>query len=108
MKKRLRAMLLPLLLIGLTAYFGVNAIRGSRGLRAQAADRTMLAGTQARLAEVNAERDFWQTRVDGLRDSAIEADMLGQRAREVLNLADPDDLVLPLHRSALSATNVSH
>ncbi len=99
MKKRLRAAIIPLLFVGLTVYFGINAIRGSRGLRAQIMDRRILAGAQTRLTGVQARRAFWQAKVDGLRDSGIEADMLNLRAREVLNLANPADLVLPLRRA---------
>ena len=103
MKKRLRTAIIPLLFVGLTVYFGINAIRGSRGLRAQIMDRRILAGAQTRLTGVQARRAFWQAKVDGLRDSGIEADMLNQRAREVLNLANPADLVLPLHRATRPA-----
>ncbi|HQT89478.1 MAG TPA: septum formation inhibitor [Acidiphilium sp.] len=96
-KKFLRAMIWPTLLVGLIVYFGVNAMRGSRGLRAQAADHALYMQALALQTRINAKRDLWQSRVDAMRDDNIQADMLNQRTRAVLNLANPDDLVVPLH-----------
>lgn len=103
-KKFLRAMIWPTLLIGLIAYAGVNAMRGSRGLRAQAADRVLYQQALALQSRIDAKRDFWQTRVDALRDNNIQADMLNERSRAVLNLANPDDLVVPLHTAPAPST----
>jgi cell division protein FtsB len=103
-KKFLRAMIWPTILIGLIAYSGVNAMRGSRGLRAQAADRVLYRQALALQSRIDAKRDFWQTRVDALRDNNIQADMLNERSRAVLNLANPDDLVVPLHSPHSSAS----
>ncbi len=103
-KKFLRAMIWPTLLVGLIVYFGVNAMRGSRGLRAQAADHALYMQALALQTRINAKRDFWQSRVDAMRDDNIQADMLNQRTRAVLNLANPDDLVVPLH-SGLTASS---
>jgi cell division protein FtsB len=33
--------------------------------------------------------------VSGLRDHALDADTLDERARAMLNLADPNDIVVP-------------
>lgn len=97
LKKFLRSLIIPSILIGLIIYSGVNAMRGSRGLRAQAADRALYVKALALQARITHEQLYWQTRVDAMRDHQIDADMLNQRSRAVLNLANPHDLVVPLH-----------
>ena len=41
------------------------------------------------------ERDAWERRVAGLRSRHIDADTLDERARAMLNLADPTDVIVP-------------
>ncbi len=88
--------MVPLLLLIVTGYFVFNAIKGSRGITAQRQDRALLVQDQAALAGVQVRRDRWQARVDALHHHAIDRDMLNAQARAVLNLADPDDLSIPL------------
>jgi hypothetical protein len=47
------------------------------------------------LAQAQAERDSWERRVAGLRANHIDPDSLDERARAMLNLADPADIVVP-------------
>lgn len=96
MKRRLRGIILPLLLLIVTGYFVFNAINGSRGITAQRHDRAILATDTATLGSVKQRQDRWQSRVDALRHHAIARDMLNEQARAVLNLANPDDLAVPL------------
>lgn len=95
-KRRVRAVIIPLLLLIVTGYFVFNAIKGSRGITAQRQDQGLLVRDQATLAGVQARRDRWQARVDALRHHAIDRDMLNAQSRSVLNLANPDDLSVPL------------
>jgi cell division protein FtsB len=100
-KRRIRAVIVPLLLLIVTGYFVFNAIKGSRGITAQRQDQALLAQDKTALTAVQARRDRWQARVDALRHHAIDPDMLNAQARSVLNLADPDDLSVPLKPSAV-------
>jgi cell division protein FtsB len=95
-KRRLRGLIVPLLLLIVTGYFVFNAINGSRGMTAQRRDRGLLATDTTALGAVKDRQDRWQSRVDALRHHAIARDMLNDQARSVLNLADPDDLAVPL------------
>jgi cell division protein FtsB len=90
-----QAMLPPMLFMALTGYFGWNALRGDHGLRAYAVDQQKLVNVQAELTAALAERDAWETRVAGLRANHIDPDTLDERARAMLNLADPADVVVP-------------
>jgi cell division protein FtsB len=94
-RKTAKAVLPPLLFMSLTGYFGWNALRGDHGLRAYAVDQQKLATAQAELAAATTERDAWETRVAGLRANHIDPDTLDERARAMLNLADPNDVVVP-------------
>lgn len=96
MKRRLRALVIPCLFLLVTGYFAMNAVNGSRGIIAQHRDELILAQDRVTLAATTERRDRWQARVDSLRHHSIAADMLDRQARSVLNLADPDDLVVTL------------
>jgi cell division protein FtsB len=96
LKYRLRALLPPAIFLAITWYFGWNAIHGQSGLQAQQVQRAQLLQAQQDYAKAELLRLQWQTRVADLSGQAIEPDMLDEQAREVLNLAHPDDLVVDL------------
>jgi cell division protein FtsB len=75
-------------------YFAANAFTGNHGLRAQIdLDQQMIA-MQQELAEAKAEHRLWDRRVALLRSDRIDPDMLDERARALLGMADPRDLTL--------------
>lgn len=78
-------------------YFAVNAFTGNHGLRAQADLDQQLATMQGELVRLKGERAQWERRVALLRSDRIDPDMLDERARALLGLADPRDLVLLTH-----------
>ncbi len=90
-----QAMLPPTLFLALTAYFCWNATRGEHGLKSYGLAQHQLAAEQDRLKAAEAERNAWETRVAGLRANHIDPDTLDERARAMLNLADPTDIVVP-------------
>jgi cell division protein FtsB len=95
-KHRLRALIPPAVFLAITYYFGWNAIHGKNGLEAQSAQRAELAQAQQNFARVDTERAQWETRISDLSSQAIAPDMLDGQARKVLNLAEPNDLVIDL------------
>jgi cell division protein FtsB len=109
-RKWLRAGLIALVLYSFAAavigYFGLNAYSGNRGLRAQQDLDEQIAQLNDELAGLRAERATWERRVLLLRAGSIDPDMLDERARTLLNYADPRDLTLRLkptqeHRTSL-------
>ena len=94
-KRRLKAVVAPLIFLAVTGYFGWNAVQGNRGLVAYAQRQELLAQAQADQARAETERDAWARRVAGLRSRQIDADALDERARAMLNLADPTDVIVP-------------
>jgi cell division protein FtsB len=75
-------------------YFAVNAFTGNHGLRAQAGLDQQMTKMQGELRHLKAERTLWERRVALLRSDCIDPDMLDERARALLGLVDPRDLVL--------------
>ncbi len=86
---------LAALLIG---YFGINAYTGNHGLRARADLDQQIAELNAEVAQVKAEREQWQRRVGLLKSDRLDPDTLEERARELLNYADPRDVIMMVKR----------
>jgi cell division protein FtsB len=99
-RKRLRAVLNALALYTIAAlvigYFGVNAYSGNHGLRARQDLDQQIAQFSDELESLKAERATWERRVALLRPRSIDPDMLDERARVLLNYADPRELTLRL------------
>ncbi len=99
--RRRRAIVTALVLYAFAAlyigYFAMNAFTGRHGLRAQQDLDQQLASMQKELSDLRAEHVLWERRVALLRSDGIEPDMLDERARALIGLADPRDLILLLH-----------
>ena len=93
-KRRARDLAAPAFFLALVGYFSWNATHGDHGLVAFAARRKLLAQAQADLAQAGAQRDIWVRRVHGLQAGHIDADTLDEQARAMLNLSDPNDVVV--------------
>jgi cell division protein FtsB len=94
LKRRLRGAIAPVIFLALTGYFCWNAVQGAHGLKAYAAQQTMLTQAQADLTAAQADRDAWQRRVQALDSAHLDRDMLDERARAMLNLANPNDIIV--------------
>jgi cell division protein FtsB len=82
---------LAALLIG---YFGVNAYTGNHGLRARQDLDQQIGAFTAELNQAKAEREQWQRRVALIKSESLDPDMLDERARALLDYADPRDAVM--------------
>ena len=93
-KRRLKAAIAPLIFLSLVGYFGWNAVQGNHGLVAYAQRQQLLAQAQADQAQTQADKDAWDLRVSALRSRHLDADMLDERSRAMLNLANPNDIIV--------------
>ena len=84
---------IAVLLIG---YFGINAYTGDHGLRAKQDLDAQITQLTDEVAALRAERANWERRVALLQSQSIDADMLDERARVLLNYTDPRELMLQL------------
>jgi cell division protein FtsB len=100
-RKRLRSILTALGLYVLAAlligYFGVNAYDGNHGLRAKQDIDQQITALSAELDTLQSERKAWERRIELLKPASIDRDMLDERARELLDYAAPDDLILKIN-----------
>jgi cell division protein FtsB len=97
-RPRIRAFLTALGLYVVAAlfvgYFGVNAYTGKNGINARQELDLEIAELASQVERVKAERAQWERRVALLRSNRIDPDMLDERARELLNYADPHDITV--------------
>lgn len=109
-RKRLRSILNALALYVMSAlligYFGVNAYDGAHGLKAKEDIDRETATLSAELTQLQSQRARWEHRVALLKSDDIDADMLDERARVLLDYADPNDLVMMIKPGQPSADPV--
>ena len=94
LKRRAKAAVPPIVLLAVAGYFGWSATQGDHGLQAYARQQDQLRLAQAELARVNADVEMWERRVSGLRNARLDPDTLDERARAMLNVADPTEVVV--------------
>lgn len=94
LKRRARAVAAPVIFLGITGYFVWSVTQGNRGLMAHAQRQDLLRQVQDDNATAKKEREQWERRVAGLRGNQLNPDTLDERARAMLNLADPADIVV--------------
>jgi len=84
-------------------YFGVNAYSGDRGLKAKEDIDRQTATLTAELDRLRLEHAQWQRRIALVRSDDIDPDMLDERARTLLDYADPNDLTLTIEKKGQAA-----
>ena len=100
-KKRLRQAIRPSVGACLFGYFVYHAIEGDRGVMAWLRISQQLAESRASLATLQAERQKVQHRV-ALLSTSIDPDLLDERARLMLNVAEPGDRLVIIDNSKAS------
>ena len=101
-RKRMRSILTALglyfgaaLFIG---YFGVNAYTGNHGLKARQDLDQQTAELGKELDRLKDERAHWERRIALLQADRLDPDMLDERARALLDYADPREVVMLLDK----------
>jgi len=84
----------PALMIAMIVYFGWHAVHGDYGIRARLQFETEIARLVAQRDAIVERRKELESRVALLQSAAIDADMLDERARANLNLAQPDEIII--------------
>ena len=93
-RRRAGGSFLPIFLICLAGYFFYHAIEGDRGFLAYMRLAEEISRVQTGTEAVRVERRRLEHRVALFGRNHIDGDILDERAREVLGLTHPDDLIL--------------
>ena len=97
-RHRFRALINALALYTIAAlligYFGINAFTGNHGLRARQDLDHEVTQLTGELAALKTERATLERRVSFLRPESIDADVLDERARALLDYSDPREIIL--------------
>jgi cell division protein FtsB len=98
MRRSLRSYIPTAVLAALIFYFGFQAFTGDRGLLERAARNAIQSEKTTELARLDIQRQDLERRARLLRDDSLSADLLDERARSLLGLADPKDYVIRIDR----------
>jgi cell division protein FtsB len=101
-RPRIRSILSAIALYAIAAvligYFWVNAYTGNLGLRARQEIDARIAQLTHDRDDIRSQREQWQHRVDLLKSDRIDPDLLDERARELLDYADPRDVIMLIRK----------
>jgi cell division protein FtsB len=93
-RRRFALIIFPILALGAVAYLGYHIFEGDRGLKASWSVEQRLAKAEAERKTLMAERVRLENRVGLLREGSLDRDMLDERLRQMLNLVQPNDVVI--------------
>ena len=89
--------------LGLAIYFGYHAVNGNRGLLASQQMEEALLVSEKQLAALKHERTSLERRVKRLRPGSLDPDLIDELARDMLSMAEPDDVIILLETKAPTA-----
>jgi cell division protein FtsB len=95
-RRRAKLMLGPLIGACIALYFGYHLLNGNRSMMVLIELDHKIAAARDTLAQVHAERAALERRAALLRPSQLDADMLEEEARRLLNMGHPGDLIVML------------
>ena len=94
MLARLRPYLPTAALAFLIVYFAFHAFTGDQGLLTSGQRSETLVAKSRELAALKAQRQDLEVRAHLLRDGSLSRDLLEERTRSLLGIADPRDYVV--------------
>lgn len=98
-QSKVKPLFLPACCLLILGYFAYHAVEGDYGLYALKRLEVRVASLEAEIAAVAAESAEVDSHVALMRAESLDQDMIDERARQALNLADAKDLVIFLDPS---------
>lgn len=94
-KRRLKALVAPTVFLAVGGFFVWHTIHGERGTLARERRQHEIQTATAALDLARADQAAVLRRVNGLRADGLDRDQLEERARALLNLSQPGEVVVP-------------
>jgi cell division protein FtsB len=98
-QSKVKPLLLPFCCLLVLGYFAFHAVEGDYGLFALDRLGDRVAALESELQAVRAERAGMEAHVALMRPESLDRDMIDERAREALNMADAKDIVIFLDQA---------
>jgi cell division protein FtsB len=93
-QSRIRPLLLPFCCLLVMGYFAFHAVEGDYGLFALDKLQDRVASLETTLDTARAMRQRLEGHVALMRPESLDRDMIDERAREALNMANAKDIVI--------------
>lgn len=93
-RSKLKPLLVPVCCLFVLGYFAYHAVEGDYGLFALGKLNERVAALETELDEVRSERKQMEAHVALMRPESVDKDMVDERARQALNMADAKDIVI--------------
>jgi len=93
-RHRLSALAVPAICIAVLSYIGYHAFIGDRGLFAHERLEAEAIQLKATLAALTERRELFEKQIVLLRPDTLDADMLDERVRAVLNFAAKGEITI--------------
>ncbi len=81
-------------LVAFQGYLGFNVVSGQFGIESQKAMQAEIEELKAQAGALQAEIDAYRHRVALFDPSRLDPDIVSERARALLSMAQPDDLLI--------------
>jgi cell division protein FtsB len=94
LRRKLRSVIGPVVGVCLIGYFTYHAIQGDHGIFARDALQGEIARAQSTLDTLTSQREEMEKRAALIDPKQVDPDMLDERARAMLNVARPDEVVV--------------
>ena len=94
-----RSLLVTGLLIAFQGYLGFNVIGGQFGIESQQQMHVDIKNLKAQSASLQAEIDSYRHRESLFDPTSLDPDILSERALALLQMAQPDDLIIMTDRT---------
>ena len=93
-QSKVKPLLLPVCCLLVLGYFAFHAVEGDYGLFALGKLKDRVASLEMQLDAVRSDREEMEKHVALMRPESLDKDMIDERAREALNMADAKDIVI--------------
>lgn len=103
--RRIRRLFGPMFFACAVVYLAFHALNGERGIYALLKEQRKLEVLKTEVAKVSHEREDLEHRSHLLSDDSLDLDMLDERARSVLGMAEKNEVLLPATENPVVITS---